>query len=358
MTKFSTIWGDIDVNNVTPTEQRKDPLIENLKGEEEIREAVDEEEVEDSKQSLKKDPEPKPEAELELEFHEEDFGKTYAILKKAGIIELSEEEEDDLEASSEGLADAVAITVRNRYQKELESTPKEVQDLYAHLMAGNPFHTFKPSVDFSWEEVDVDNDDNKREALRLLYIDQGMTEEDALAEVDEVAESDKFDKKAEIAIDILIKKEQKLKAAQDLAEQQKEAEINNQRAKEIAEIEQTIDSSEEIAGFKLDETKRKKFKDYLFKVDPRSGKTQFLKNMASGDRKLKIAFLDFVDYTKADLEKEVASKLTVDRKKKLSSYSDANIKSTSAASVKSKVEAKGKLIFPSIFGKQTIEVED
>ena len=379
MTKFASIWGDLDVNNVAPvdsskeakTEEPKNPS-EKAKDEEGGTPPADKEEEEDQTivatithkagepaEEKKEDKKPAEQSE-EFEISEEEVGKAYAVLKKEGVLDLTEEEEEELESTPGGLADAVSIAVRKKYQAEIDATPKVVQELYAHVAAGNDWSTFKPQEEFSWKEADVEDEDVKKQALKLLYLDQGMSEEDANSEVEEVISSDKFDKKAELAIDVLTKKEEKAEVAKAAKLAEADTKRQKDREKEISDIEALIDSADDLAGFKLDETKRKGFKDYLFKINPRTGKTQFLENMGSADRKLKIAFLDFVNYTKADLEKEVASTLTKDRKKKLSAFSDTNVKSTSSSRVvKTNTEAnKGKIVFPAIFGTHKIEVED
>ena len=74
-------------------------------------------------------------------------------------------------------------------------------------------------------------------------------------------------------------------------------------------------------------------------------------NMSSEDRRMNIAFLDFVDYTKADLKKEVQTEVTKTRKKKLTRYSDKGVRgSNSSKSVTTKTDVnKGKVVFPSMF---------
>ena len=157
-----------------------------------------------------------------------------------------------------------------------------------------------------------------------------------------------------------ITKEQDEKIARTELEKKNEQAALKQQKEEISKIEKTIDEADEYAGFKLDEKKKKAFKDYLFKVNPRTGKTQMQENMMNADRKLTVAFLDFVNYSKADLEKEVASGLTKDRKKKLARFTDKNVANVNGSkSVTTKTNTnRGKIKFPTIFGNTSIELED
>ena len=83
-------------------------------------------------------------------------------------------------------------------------------------------------------------------------------------------------------------------------------------------------------------------------------------NMADDSRRLQIAFMDFINYNKEDISKEISTGLTKTRKKKLARYSDKSVSNAnSSASVKTKTNAgKGKIKFPTIFGNSTIEIED
>lgn len=279
------------------------------------------------------------------------------MLDEEGVLDISDE--DELEQTPKGLADAIAITIRNKVEKEFKSIPPVVKDFYDHIMEGNSPAEFKAGEShIDWSEVSDSDDSLKVMALKILYKKQGMSDEDIHEEIEEITSSNKLDKKGVAAIDVLAK--QQLEDADKEAEKRakEEAAFEKQRETEINELKSTIDSSKEIAGFELDDSKRKAFKDYLFKVDPRTGKTQMQENMASEERRMTIAFLDFVNYNKSDLKKEVTTSLTKTRKKQLSKYTDKNLKNTNTATVKTQNNKSGSIKFPSIFGTQKIEIED
>ena len=299
------------------------------------------------------------EESIPVELTEEEVNKAYTFLLDEQVLE-DLGDDADFEASGKGLADAIAATVRAKLQKEISSIPPVVQDFYAHVTAGQDPKAFVPKEETgSWAQFDTSTDEGKRVALRAFYRLQGMPEDEIESEVDDAEVNGKLEKKSDIAIKALEKKEQDEQTARAAATAKQEADDRAKAQKDIEDLNKLIDTSEEIAGFKLDDTRRKKFKQYLFKKNPRTGLTQLQENMSSEERKLQIAFLDFANYNKADLEKEVASNLTVERKKKLSRYTRGNITNQSTQSVKTKVDKQGgKVQFPTIFGQQKIEIED
>lgn len=364
MAKFNSIWGDLDVGSVTPKEEeegKKKPeetLEDPPAGTPSAGEEEEEEEVLENNDKDKPNGGEEEEEEEEIVFEEDDVNKAFTMLQDEGVLDLKED--DEFEATTAGLGDAVAATVRNKLQAEISKIPPEVQQFYAHVMEGNDPETFKVQKSLNWEDVDSEDEAVQENALRQLYASQGMSKEDIEEEIEDIKTSGKLEKKSSAAISVLIKNQKDSEKARAKAIKDKEAADEKARLADIKELEDTIDSTEEIAGFKLDDKRRKGFKDYLMKINPRTGKTQMQENMADEDRKLKIAFLDFVNYTKADLSKEEATKLTKTRKKKLSRYTDKGMANkNNSATVKTKADGnKGKIKFPSIFGNQTIEVED
>lgn len=369
MATFNSIWGDLTVGNVTPAEEKapdpdKAPEVkDDLKHDEDDPVSTDPEEDSpegDPKTEVtKKDPPKSKEPEEDdYEFEVDDVNKAFTMLADEGVIEIPEDA--DFDATPAGLADVVASNIRKGIQKEIQATPKAVQDLYAHVMNGGDPKEFKYIEPISWADVDEDDKDVQEESLRTLYLSQGMTPEEVQEEIEDVIASDKLAKKGAIAIAALAKKEQETTAAQNAAKEAKEAKAEQDRLDEIKELEDLIDSTDEMAGFKLDDSRKKAFKNYLLKPIARTGKTQMQSNMANEDRRLRIAFLDFIDYNKKDVENEIKSDLTKERKKKLTRFTGKNAANTNGSqSVKTKQDKNhGSIKFPSIFGTQELEVED
>lgn len=372
MAKFQSIWGEFDVRdeNITPApdaEVQTDPVVKTtLKTDPDGGEEEDEE-IDNEGETTKNQPSnPRPaaksagggeEEEDEYDFSEDDVSKAYTMLEEEGVLEIGDD--DEFEMSPKGLADAVAATVRNKMAAQIEAIPPTVQEYYAHIMEGKSPESFKPTAPIRWAEFNSASDDAKKVALREFYRRQGMAEDDIDEEIEDAEVSGKLDKKATMALDSLEAQEAEEEAAAAAARAKAKADADRARQADIDELKSIIDKSTEIAGFELDDAKRKAFKDYLFNINPRTGKTRMQENMADENRRMTIAFLDFVNYTKADLTKEVSTTLTKDRKKKLAKFTDKNASNTnSSAVVKTKAQTTGNIVFPTIFGSHKIEIED
>jgi len=370
MAKFESIWGDFDIREeaVIPAtktkDEKKDPepgadgkTPASTDGKNKKDDVDPPSNTKTDGKVAKGDDKGEGDEEDEYEYTSEDVDKAYGMLEEEGVLELAED--DEFDATPGGLADAIAATVRNKFQKEIDSIPPVVQEVYAHVMSGKDISSFTPSTVSSLDKLDMDSEADQEAVVRRLYKSQGMSDEDIQEEIDDAKEADKLSKKAGIAFKTLSTQEEAQKTAQAEAKELADKEAKEKAQKDIDGIKATIDSTEELAGFKLDDDKKAAFKDYLFKVNARTGKTQMQENMSSEDRRMQIAFLDFIDYSKADIEKQITTKLTKNRKKRLSKYSDSGTKNRNAIAIKTKVNAKqGNVTFPSIFGPQTIEVED
>jgi len=371
MAKFPSIWGDLEVGQVTPKDDKKvEPVKkeEPKKGDDEEKIVDDEEQDEAAIEAARI---AKEEAEAAkgtneeeetgaIEYDDEQIEAAYNMLIDEGVLPEPVEGDEGFDVSSAGLADSVGAAIRKGLADEIAAIPEPVQQFYAHYMEGKDPSSFKVSAPIIWDEVNLETGDNKETALLQFYVNQGMSVEDAREEVEDVKTAGKLDKKAEVARDSLVKIQEANNTAKAAQEKKAKAQAQKEADDEINAIKATIDSAESIADFKLDDKKRAAFKEYLFKVKPRTGKTQMQENMSSEDRRLNIAFLDFVNYNKEDLKKEVTTDLTKTRKKKLARFSDKGVKgSNSSKSVTTKVDSKkGKAVFPTIFGSQSMEVED
>ena len=368
MSKFKTFWGDLNVGNIeeapaaeAQSEKKEEADATAAAEEAASAEADAEEDLESGEEPAKEDEKSKKEEEEEeeeYEYSDDDISKAYSMLVEEDVLDVPEGEE--FENSTSGLADAVAATVRKKLKDEIAAIPPVVQEFYAHVTGGNSPDTFKSEVRVSWKDLDITEEDAQVEALRALYTSQNMSAEDIEEEIEDVKTAGKLEKKAALAKNILTAAEEKDEQAKILAQTEATKAAEDKARKDIEDVEKSIDTLDEVAGFKLDDKKKKNFKDYLFKVNPRTGKTQMQENMGDESRRLKIAFLDFVEFTKADLTKEEATKLTKTRRKKLVKFSDKNTKNVnSSKTVKAAGENRsGKLVLPSIFGSSEIQIED
>lgn len=376
MSTFKTFWGELDVDPVeTPAAAEPvetdppagDPPAGDKpetpeEGDTSAEEGAQAEPTgSEGEEGAVQDPTPSTEDEPEsIEWDEDDVAKSYTMLIEQGVIpELDDEAEID--ATPEGLAGIVAEQIRNGVQTKLAETPEPVKQLYSFLEKGGDIaeFTFEASSEIDWENVDLTDDDVAKSAIVQQAIATGLTPEEAEEEAEDAEVSGRLQRKAGIAAKSLAKAAS-AKAELQASKAAKAAKAREDaRQKEIDDLEASIDNATEIAGIPIDAKMAKKFKDHVFKVDKRTGKTQLEKNMNDRDRILTTAFLDYVNYSGADIEKTIENKLTIKRKKRLSKYTGKGTKTQSGkAAVKTATTRTGPLKIPKFFGSTNIETED
>lgn len=352
---FKSIWGDMDFGADKKIEKVEVPTEDPKDGEETPEGSEEEEEEEEAPEGAAEDPKKKEDAEEgedpeeeDYDFSDDDVSKAYTMLEEQGILQLGED--DEVEPTPEGLGSLVKKAIRDGIQEKLAATPEAVKNLYAHLEAGKPIEDFElKAPPAPWADVDEDDEEVQRRAVRQFLLNTGVDEADVDEELDDLIAEGKLGKKAKVALPALVKLEEKEKsrAAKEKEDAAKKAEKAAQE--EIDSIKSSIDDIKEIANFKLTDKRKEDFKKYLFDVNPKSGKTQFLENMANEDRKLKIAFLDFIEYTEDDVKKEVGTEMSKNRKKRLAKFSRKTPSNSNGARTVKKQKTTKKLNIPSMF---------
>ena len=218
---FKSIWGDIDVaaDKIIPAkeEEKVKPEDTSKKGSENQEEEQEEEEEEgkgkpEGDDTPPADPKPKKEDEntTPTTYSEDDLNKTFELLDSQGVLDLDDEEEID--ATPEGIASAVAASIRKGIQKELSSVPDAVRDLFNHIKEGKSASDFHLKDDVElWSEMDDEEEENQKLAVMEFLLSQGVDQEDLEEELEEIVEGGRLEKKAAIAFKALIKKDETTK---------------------------------------------------------------------------------------------------------------------------------------------------
>ena len=359
---FDTIWGDIELPGAVtkPAAEGDKSKVEPDKPKEKPEEQEEEEQEEEQEEQDQgeKEEEKSPEGSADTEkskippkatYSDEDLDKTFEILDSQGVLDLDDDEE--VEATPEGIAGAIASTIRKGVAKELSSAPESVKRLYEHLSKGGSEEDFEfISAPEEWAEMNEDDEDNQKLAFTQMLINQGMSVEEAEEEVEEAVLNKKLEKKSALAFKALIKAEEETKDQRAEALKNADKLAAKKAEEDIEKLKTKIKTIDNIAGFKMTPDRQSKFEDYLFKVDKKTGKTQLQLNMSDEDRKLKIAFMDFVEFNQDDITKEVETDLTKTRRRKLTRFKNKTASNTnSSKTVKTAAKSTGKIVFPSIF---------
>ena len=319
MAKIETPWGDFEKTEDTQDIVEKEVLIEEEPDSKEV------EEIEEKEPQVKETVEEVPEDIIKT------FDSITASLEEEDLLFISEDKEyaPTTEGFKELVKDnleALKTKLESEYNDKIKQLKEELESKDV-VAVGD----LDPSVE--------------EEAIAMLeryYEETGFTEDEIVEKLEEVKNLDTIEKEAKIAQRFLVKQEKELKA---IAEQNKikEEEKNKKKVEDyISSIKTQIDETEEIAGFKPSQTIKNGFKEYLFKPE-KDGLTKAQKAANDPSRRLKLAFLDYMDYNKKDFEVKIKTELANEYEKKRSRFTSKQ-SSTKGVTINNGEERQDKLL--------------
>ena len=246
---------------------------------------------------------PKKEEETDSEPKEDNEFATFAkMLAEKELLDIDEEE---FEASEEGLLDAFSSTIENRVKEEIDlfqkTLPDEGKELLKHLMNGGSVSDFQevystPDV----SNINIKGEENERNqvaVLREFLRLRGDSSEEIEETVNDYGDLGKLEKQA-------LKAQQRLtqyyesQKTQLQAKREQEKELKEQRKTEvITNIQDTISKQDEIKGFPLGRKVKKELLSYMtetnVKVDGPNG-PQYVTGFQSDEMKSSQNVDDFI----------------------------------------------------------------
>lgn len=243
-----------------------------------------------------------------------------------------------------GTAEGFAEMMKDNLTAQEESFKDKMAKLEADIRAEYAKQT--PSI----ADLDVENEDHAMAMLNEYYTDQGLEPDEVKEKIAELKDLDYLSKEAKIAKRVLVKKEAKTKEDAQKIEADKIAAKQKEVDDYVADMKKAIDDTEEIAGFKLTKKLTQDFKDYCFKAD-KDGKTQAQKAGKDPKRRIRLAFLDYIDFNKKDFEVKAKTAVAADFKKKNSRFTSKQSTSKGKTVVpKENKEFSGSVLSGSMWG--------
>lgn len=255
-----------------------------------------------------------------------------SILAEKGTIEVPEGMIID---SEDKLEDAVAFTIEKYVTAGVEgykdSFTEEGKKVLDFLEKGGDINKYldtrqKANNNVTLEQVKEDEDLQKNYVRRWLEI-QGYDKEEIDSKIEKYDASGLLEDEAEGAFK-KVKKSIEAEETALLKQVENTQEENKQKyAEYLKNLNTSIETKEEIAGFKVSSKQKKEFFEYITKPIDKSGKTALMKaNEEDPEAQLKMAWLYFNKFDFNKLEKKVATQVTSKLKEKLNNYSDSREK--------------------------------
>jgi hypothetical protein len=295
------VLGDFEVESKEEVaEEPEIPLLDlDSKEEEEEEKKEEKEEIVFKEEDVET---PKKEEEDSKEKEDNEFSIFAKMLAEKELLDIDEEE---FEASEEGLIDAFSSTIESRVKEEIDlfqkNLPNDGKELLKHLMNGGAVSDFQEvysSPDVS--SINIKGEENERNqvaVLREFLRLRGDTPEEIEETVNDYGDLGKLEKQAS-------KAQQRLSQYYD--SQKKQLEVKREQEKELREqrktevittIQDTISNQDEIKGFPLGRKVKKELLSYMtdtsVKIDGPNG-PQYVTGFQADEMKSSQNVEDFI----------------------------------------------------------------
>lgn len=277
--------------------------------------ADDEEESEESKETTKQKSKESNEQDDEESQGSYSFKALANVLADEGIIDYedSEDEEDSMEVISK----AVLGTAKNMLEEYKQSLPEEGQKFLSYLeRGGDPSKYINKSNTSSVLDLDISDEGNQKQIITEYLKKQDYDDDEIKEMLEDYEDGMILQKQAERAskkLEVIYAKEK------DSLVKQQEAEVaEKQKAyqKQIEQLEDTIESSEDFGGIKVNKADKKALRSYMLDRD-KEGLTGWQKDLKAGGTKtqLTLAYLQMKKFNFEKLTKQAATDVAKNYKK-------------------------------------------
>lgn len=310
----------------------------NKKGEEASEEEEEEEEDQDTTSEEEKDQDQDNEEE---EKEEEEDDSIVGSLKESFGYDFEEEFEDTEEGVMELTRKAAERMAEDYVNSQFEENPV-MKEFFEYVdEGGDPqyfLNTKFPETDYSQVEFDENDSDLQEKLVKEELVARGYSGEELKTELKDIKDGGLLENKAKRALGFLKSKQENER--KNILEQQKQENATKQEEikKFWNDVNDNIKSSKSFKGFKIPESKKDKFFNFLSKPVDNEGRSQRdLKLSELGtEETLAIDWLIFNDFKFSDLierkAKDMQSKNLRDRlqKSKLDKKRESNKTDTSS----------------------------
>ena len=227
---------------------------------------------------------------------------------------------DDLEAN-----DMLFLAEDATYEPTIDGFKSLIKDNLAAMKArlereNNEFLSAKlaeieGTSQIKFADMSTEDEDAAELMLTKWYEATGLDEDEISDKLAELNDLGLLSREARLAQKFLIRQEREQEAF--LKEQRVKAEQLQieENEKYVASLKQAILSTDEVLGIKPTEKQKKEFTEYLFKVG-KDGKTQAMRDSEDDSKRLKLAWMQFLDVNAKTLETTARTKVANDIEKK------------------------------------------
>ena len=171
-----------------------------------------------------------------------------------------------------------------------------------------------------YADMDTADEEHAEHMLTRWYEATGLDEDEIRDKIDELRDLGLTSREAKLAQKFLVRSEKVAEEQAREAAKQEEIAAKQRTIEYIEDIKKAIDTTDEVLGIKPTAKQKERFKDYLFKTD-RNGKTQAMKDSEDEGKRLKYAWMQYLDFDAKAFETAAKTKVVNEIDKKIKRFS-------------------------------------
>ena len=170
-----------------------------------------------------------------------------------------------------------------------------------------------------YADMDTADEEHAEHMLTRWYEATGLDEDEIRDKIDELRELGLTSREARLAQKFLVRSEKVAEEQAREAAKQEEIESRQRTIEYIDNIKKAINETTEVLGIKPTAKQKEKFQEYLFKTG-RDGKTQAMRDGEDESKRLKYAWMQYMDFDAKTFETAAKTKVVNEIDKKVKRF--------------------------------------
>jgi hypothetical protein len=244
---------------------------------------------------------------------------------------LFADEDKEYDVSEDGIQELLEDTVNARLAATFQEN-EELAMLYDVVQNGGSIQDVMQIYgEVNYSELDMSDEGTQEQVVIDYYTAKGLSE-DRIARLIESSKDDgSFGGEVQEAHAALVNSQRaQMQEYLNSLEEQK-AEEEEYAREQMVTLRQTVNSIEEIQGFKLDKRTRDDFFNYMTQPT-KNGMTRLQEDAQDYEKQLVMAFMYYTNFNSEDMQKRATTNVADKLSKALKSQKDNNIRSGSSGS--------------------------
>ena len=250
-------------------------------------------------------------------------------LVEKGVLFADEDKEYDV--SEDGIQELLEDTVNARLGSLFQEN-EELAMLYDVVQNGGSIQDVMQIYgEVNYSELDMSDEGTQEQVVIDYYTAKGLSEDRISRLIEGSKDDGSFGNEVQEAYSALVNSQRAQMQEYLSSLEEKKIEEQEYAREQMVTLRQTINSIEEIQGFKMDKRTRDDFFNYMT-APTKNGMTRLQEDAQDYEKQLVMAFMYYTNFNSEDLQKRATTNVSEKLSKALKSQKDSNIRSGSSGS--------------------------